>query len=299
MIDTLLAFGCSHTYGDEAIADYNIGIDKQQNIYAAFPFFLSQHLKCRNYHNYSISGSSNQEIASIIFDKLNFHKKEINENRVFIVIGWTSNNRLKVSQSNPRSYFSLINTLNHIPLISRLKYYAKKTEELNPLCESNSITITHGIVKLIYNILFNVSIKKTTEPYRAFNRNFFKNKIEDKFSNDFIIGIEKHIFNTSGNNDTNFFIKLCVDQYLTRYNIPYVALPTIKNDVNVHQHLLNQKNNISPFDYNFETNCFIKHFGNKYGHSSSGTHMKLPAHKKLAEFIFDIINTRCIINDYI
>lgn len=297
MIDTLLAFGCSHTYGDEAISDYNIGIDKQQNIYAAFPFFLSQYLKCKNYHNYSVCGSSNQEIASTLYDKLFFHKDEINEKRVFIVIGWTSNNRLKISQSTPRSYFSFINTLNNIPLISRLKYYAKKNEELNPKCENNSITVTHGIVKLIYNILYSVSIKKTTESYRAFNRKFYKEKIENKFSNDFIIGIEKHIFNTNSNNDTNFFIKLCVDLYLTQHNIPYIALPTIKNNANTHDDLLNKKNNISPFDFNFETKCFVKHFGKKYGYSSSGTHMKLPAHKKLAEFIFNIINTRCIISD--
>jgi len=295
MIDTLLAFGCSHTYGDEAISDYNIGIKKEENIYASYPYFLSQHLNCEHYYNYSICGGSNQEISSSLFEKILIHKKEIDEKRVFIVIGWTTNNRIKVTSHTPSSYCSLINTINNLPLIDRLKYYTKNSKNLQPKHTGYTITVVHGIVKLVYNIMLGMPVTKPSELYRSFNRDFYKSKIENQFSTDFITGIEKHIFNTESNDDTNFFIKLCVDQYLVSNNIPYISFPTFKNTLNSKEVLLSKKNNLSPADFSLDSQCFIKHYGNKYGVSCSGAHIKLPAHKKLAEFLYNTIKDRNII----
>jgi len=65
MVDTLVAFGCSNTYGNEALES---GKTTPDNIYHAYPYFLSQMLNIPNYKNYALSGSSNVAIGMKVAD---------------------------------------------------------------------------------------------------------------------------------------------------------------------------------------------------------------------------------------
>jgi len=61
MIDTLVAFGCSSTFGSETVAtgdNYN-----PDSIYRAYPYYLSKKLGLQNYYNQAYPGESNLVIA--------------------------------------------------------------------------------------------------------------------------------------------------------------------------------------------------------------------------------------------
>jgi hypothetical protein len=90
MIDTLVAFGCSNTYGSETI---NIGDTTNiKNIYQAYPYFLSQKLNIANYINYARVSASNFEIAYKVYNYIIKADKQYNKNTL-LVIGWSGDER--------------------------------------------------------------------------------------------------------------------------------------------------------------------------------------------------------------
>jgi len=292
-VDTLIAFGCSHTQGDEAVSDYNINFNKSENIYYAYPYYLSKLLGCKNYYNYAICGSSNQQIASTFFEKINKHTSENTNANLIVVIGWSCYNRLKVSQFTKNSYSSIKYVINNLPIIKRLhlsRLFSKHTKNI----DGETFTISKGIIRLITRIKYGLPINKETQQYRVINEDWYKTKFKPFFHDEFILGIDKHLFHTDAYRDTNIFIKMCVDSFLTQNKIPYIAFPTMLYNRDAKDNFLNQKNNIDPaitLPYNLS---FTQYYGEKYGLSSGGIHMKYEAHKKFAEFLYNEIKQRDI-----
>jgi hypothetical protein len=91
MIETLVAFGCSNTYGSETIDAGDTTNPK--NIYHAYPYFLSQKFSVPiNYINLARVSASNLEIAYKVYNYIIELVKQKRKN-VFIVIGWSGDER--------------------------------------------------------------------------------------------------------------------------------------------------------------------------------------------------------------
>jgi hypothetical protein len=295
MIDTIVAFGCSHTQGDESVVDYNINYEKEQNIFFAYPFYLSKILNCKYYYNYAVCGSSNQQIASTFFEKIEKFADEIKQRRILIVIGWTCNNRITAMQYTEKSHNCLRSVINALPILKRITI-ARKIFQNNQKPQGIPITITSSIIRLITRLRYKLNINKKTRQCRTINEQWYYEKIKPYFSDDFIIGIDKHIFYTAENRDTNTFIELCIDQFLTSKKIPYIAVPMMSYENDVKNIYFNNNNNIVPKDFIPHNLSFIQYYGEKYGMSESGSHMKAHAHEQFANFLYNEIQQRKILS---
>jgi len=97
MIDTLVAFGCSHTYGSEAIVAGDCCSKK--NIYFSYAYYLSKKLEIKHYINKARSGASNLEIAYNIVNHL-YQSPSPTSNRQIILIGWSGDRRFPIVNNN-------------------------------------------------------------------------------------------------------------------------------------------------------------------------------------------------------
>lgn len=95
MIDTLIAFGCSNTYGTEALVKNDDGIkDKSINNQYAYPKYLADRIGC-SYKNLASPGISNIEIASKVMEAVQSPEFSAYADP-FIIIGWTEDERIPV-----------------------------------------------------------------------------------------------------------------------------------------------------------------------------------------------------------
>jgi hypothetical protein len=281
MVDTLVAFGCSNTHGDEAVADKNIGVDKEKNIFFAYPFFLSKKLGCKTYHNYARVGASNHEIATTIIS----HIDKYTPAKTFIIIGWTDNNRAPVLSYTKRSYKILQKLFMTLPALKKLKYYSKYKNLISPN-NTKIVTLSKGVVRIIYAKLFGISQLKDHEKYA------YETNIKPYFKDEFVTGFANHIFNTHINDESNDLYRIAIERILNQKGFKYLMLTTMSTQ--------------QPYSC-FFSNCYylwkktsnyisiIHEYGSKYGMAESGVHMKTLAHRKLADFLYTEIKRRDIL----
>lgn len=279
MIDTLAAFGCSHTQGDESISDNNIGVNKEENIYHAYPYFLSKLLQCKTYLNFARVGSSNHEIARSVIKQV----ETLSPQHCFLVIGWTDNNRSPVVTYTPKSYKILRKLYETLSPLKRLQYYKRYKQQICPV-DTKEVTISKGVIRIIHAKLFGIANLKKHEKYT------YEKNIQPYFNDDFITGFEKHIFNTAINSDANNMYILAVEHILQSKGFNYLMFKTMGE----YEHQYN--NYFSKRYYHWEKTenylSIIHEYGSKYGIADSGVHMKALAHKKLADFLYTEIYRR-------
>ncbi len=245
---TLIAFGCSNTKGTESIVDYDEGInDTSLNHDTAYPKYLADALGY-TYENYAENGISNQEISSKVFEITDTRKTNI-----FVVIGWTDDNRIAISKEPQKSSF---------------------TKTSNCCTINSSLVAAHIKHRLGHSLI----------PRERDNINYTRN-----ISFETIAGLSEHIFSTQGFCDTNFFIKYATTLHLERYKIPFLTLPTIYTPYDVKYNYLHRKYNITNHDENGQIIFNMLDMYKQYGISSSGVHLKANAHKQLAYFLHDYV----------
>jgi len=240
MVDTLVAFGCSSTFGSETITpgdNYN-----PDNIYHAYPYFLSQHLRLPNYHNYAYPGESNLVIAYKVLDHV-LNKDCKNE---FIVIGWTSDNRFPV-------------------------VYKKELKTIKMHGDKDWVRT----FKVFHNLLDgkdrNVRFLEMLKGHWHNAKSNALDALRDLLT--------VYFFETPYNTLLNVLVKFAITSLLDRYHIPYLTLPAfLYVDHPLYQHLT-QPNNI--LAYNDSTDVTFS-FGNfrvdrQKGHLSSIEHQGIAA----------------------
>jgi hypothetical protein len=281
MIDTLIAFGCSNTRGDEAVSDRNVGVDEANNIYFAYPYFLSKKLNCIKYYNFARVGASNHEIATSIIS----HIDRYDPDKTLIIIGWTDNNRAPVLTYTKRSYKILHKLFETLPVLKKLKYYHTYKNLVKPN-NTKIVTFSKGVVRIIYAKLFGIYQLKDHEKY-AYDTN-----IRPYFKDEFVTGFAKHVFNTHINDESNDLYRIATEQILNQKRFKYLMLTTM--------------NTPQPYSCFFSNNYYlwkktnnyislIHEYGSKYGMAESGVHMKTLAHSKLADFLYTEIKQRNIL----
>lgn len=292
MINTVIAYGCSNTYGDEAIADYNLNVNCEDNIYFSYPWYIAEQLQCNvtNYFNYAKVGMSNQEIATKVMDTLHNHDPET----TLVLVGWTDDNRLPITTQTEYSYFTLKRLYNSLSWKLKTQIIKKYKQLQSKDKLTNNITVAQSLVRLVY--LKALGLSELICKHGPINTDYYENKIAPFFSDDFILGIEKHIFNTENNTNANMLYKKAVDSYLTENKFAYFMFTTkYISD----RKFLNFINTNNYYDWTEHDNfiSIIHEYGTKYGMSVSNTHMKCSAHKKLAEHLLTIMKARGIVNE--
>jgi hypothetical protein len=278
MIDTLIAFGCSNTYGAEAIRDDDH--NNEENINSSYAKYLSDHLKCKNYINLAECGISNFVISSKVISLLPQYIEKYGRENIFVVIGWTDNNRIRLYLNN-----------------------------IIPFKEVYREIVDAGEWPLIC-MLMPESVNNRTD--KDLTKKFYELFKKFPFIDKFFMGILKYIFRTPSFYYTNICVKMATEYYLNKYNIKYFTFPTLRShpihykdlifkDPNLDkffidaEFLLDEKHNI--YENNKDGSCnfdMLKKFG-EFGKSNSGGHLKASAHKKLAKYLFDEICSRNIL----
>jgi len=130
---TLLAFGCSFTYGTEAQSDHDIGIDYSTNPNFSYPKYMADYLGC-GYVNYARGGSSNTEIANKVIEVINSKK----HHNPLVIIGWTEAERFTgyTKNNKPCNITGFMDNIeNNSRNLELLEHYCKEftLEELRLL----------------------------------------------------------------------------------------------------------------------------------------------------------------------
>jgi hypothetical protein len=98
MINVVVAFGCSNTYGSETIKVRDTR--NPNNVFNAFPFLISQKINGEiNHKNCARVGASNFEIAMRVVNYVLEIQKQKDETP-FIVIGWSGDDRFPLWVKN-------------------------------------------------------------------------------------------------------------------------------------------------------------------------------------------------------
>lgn len=269
MVDTLVAFGCSNTYGNEAL---EAGKTSPDNIYHAYPYHLCQKLNIPNYRNYSVSGSSNVAIGMKVVDFI-LNNQHLHKN-IFVVIGWSGDNRLTIvkpggSESSIRSRDK--STASVISGNMNTKTTDQVFDCLGKL--QDKVFFNNGFTK---KLLFSHYIEK----HGVYEKNFLQNLLRDLLTI-FVFNTEPFIF-------LNAIVRYGVTQLLHSYNIQYITIPTILHFPHSIYKLLSKSNNIMCYSDNedliFEPEKLFlanKHYG--ACHTSSTGHMKI------AEFLYSFM----------
>jgi hypothetical protein len=292
MIDTLIAFGCSNTQGDEAVADKNIGVNKEHNIFFAYPFFLSKKLGCKTYHNYAKVGASNYEIAATLLKNLDNYDPA----RTFVIIGWSDNNRIPVTTYTSKSYKILHKFYSTLPFLKKLQYYNIYKKLIN-VTDTKIATISKAIVRIAYARLFSATNTKGVDKYmtnlKDHEKYAYETVIAPYFNDDFILGLAKHVFNTQQNDLTNDLYRIAIESVLSKNGFKYFMLTT----TGTYNHMYPQylSNNYFQWKNSEGFISIVLEYGSKYGMSKSGAHMKALAHSKLADFLYSEIYQRGIL----
>lgn len=274
MINTLVAFGCSNTYGCEAI-----GTNRKtfQCMFNSYPYFLSQKLNLA-YRNYAKNGSSNNAIGMSVVDFLlknpNLHSK------IFVVIGWTGDNRMTVL--NPTGHEDNISQHGEINESVLIKDIDRKAPNqlfpyLSNLCDKIFINS-----KLTKKLLFSHYIEK----YGNDQKDFLRYMLRDLLS--------IFVFNTEPYTFTNTAIRYSIIQLLQSCNITYLTLPTITHYPHPLYELFPSKNNIKCYDTNENMIFDPESMFQAYKYNGAG-HTSVFGHTKIASYLYDYIKEQNIL----
>ena len=104
---TLVAIGCSHTYGSALDGYGGIGT-KGYNKEHCFSGLLHKKYNFTNYFNMGLPGGSNQYIMRCVSKFIHEHRQP-DEDYIFL-IGWTSTNRFELRYPDDTPHFHSVNT---------------------------------------------------------------------------------------------------------------------------------------------------------------------------------------------
>jgi len=255
MVNTLVAFGCSNTFGSESIAanDNN----NPQNIYHSYTYFLSKKLNIPNYLNYAWPGHSNLEIAYTVF-KYIFNNDCKN---IFIVIGWTGDNRFAFYYDG--------------------KHHSVKLRKQNNIIEQKLQSILdRGCTNIKIR---DMMIDQLHESSYKFSQKYqWKDDILFLFTN----LLTSYFFNTQLCTTLNIAIKFGITAILEKLNIKYITLPTILYTDHPSYQLLNSQNNI--FAYKNGTITFDY---NNFRHARKTGHLASHEHEQVALWIYNYMQS--------
>jgi len=107
---TLVAVGCSHTYG--SALDGYAGIEKKDyNKAHCFAGLLHKKYNFTNYYNCGLPGGSNQYIMRTVSSFLQNHKQDSDD--YLFLIGWTSTTRFELRYPDDVKFFHSVRTDLH------------------------------------------------------------------------------------------------------------------------------------------------------------------------------------------
>jgi len=281
MIDTLIAFGCSNTFGAESIDDFDH--NNPDNINHSYAKYLSDSLQCKNYYNLAQNGLSNFEITRRIFKELPDIIKKHDAEKIFVIVGWTDYNRLRLYLKHIipfKEAFRQIIDICEYPLLC--KFFPKQFKPID--------------TEVMRDIGFDVDTVIKQYP----------------FMEQFLLGVMNYLFRTPSFYIMNTYAKLAAENYLLKENLKFLTLPTLRSHTisgTILNHLdperdktfinsekiLNKKNNIFEHDeegvYKFSALESFK----QYGISKSGGHLRAAAHEELAKYLYSEIKDRGIL----
>jgi hypothetical protein len=265
MIDTLVAFGCSNTFGSDSLGTGN---NSPESIYHAYPYFLSQKLNIPNYKSHAFIGASNiyigMKVAEFLINNPELHKS------TFVVIGWTGDNRLPIRKPCGK-------------IVSAT--YNQRSSSNNPIREI--------LDKLHTKVFFNGDFTRKLL-FSHYIEKYGKDK-EGNFLIFLLRDLLAHFFyNTQPLIFLNAIIKYGIVQLLQSYNVAYITLPTILYHPHPLYNLIPQKNNISSYDNEENVIFDMKKKFNEYRHPKAG-HISRAGHMKLAEYMYEYIQKQDII----
>jgi hypothetical protein len=258
MIDTLVAFGCSNTYGSEV---FGIKDNRPESIYYAYSYYLSQRLGLSGYQNYAKPDASNFDIGMSVIDFVLNNKQQ--HNKIFVIIGWTGDNR-----------FTVVDTCGNEKQIRK----PHTRNVIKDLYDNNPSSIVKACTRFLreYCLTYRTRIDHW----------FFFPLFRDLFA--------YYVFNTKTIIFLNAAIKYCTIQVLRAFNIPYLSLPTVLYHNHPLYELSSQKNNIVCYDKDenvvFEMNEKYK----KYKEPNTA-HINRHGHNKFAEELFNYIQEHDLI----
>jgi hypothetical protein len=264
MIDTLVAFGCSNTFGSDSLGTGN---NSPESIYHAYPYFLSQKLNIPNYKSHAVVGASNiyigMKVAEFLTNNPDLHKS------TFVVIGWSGDNRLPVQKPCGK-------------IVSAT--YNSHTSRNTPIHEI--------IVKLQTKVFFNAE----------FTRKLLFSHYIEKYGKDsegnFLIFLLRDLlaqffYNTKPLIFLNAIIKYGITQLLQSYNVAYITLPTILYHPHPLYNLIPEKNNISCYDQEENIIFDMKRKFNHLRHPKAG-HISRAGHMALTDYIYEYMQKQKI-----
>jgi hypothetical protein len=276
MIDTLIAFGCSNTFGAESIEDFDH--NNPDNINHSYAKYLSDLLECKNYYNLAENGISNSEITKRIFKELPDMIKKHDSEKILVIVGWTDYNRIRLYLKHIipfKEAFRQIIDICEYPLLCKFfPNQFKRTD--NEACDI-------GVIIKQY-----------------------------PFMEQFLLGMMNYLFRTPSFYIMNTYAKLAAENYLIKNNLKFLTFPTLRshtiNDTTLNyidperdktfinsEKILSHKNNI--FEYDNEGNYKFSALDNfkQHGISKSGGHLKSSAHEALAKYLYSEIKDRDIL----
>jgi hypothetical protein len=254
MIDTLCAFGCSNTFGCESLAAND---RSEQNIFHAYPYFLSQKLKIPNYLNFAKGGASNLEIAYKVIEYVLTLPKD--KSNIFLVIGWTGNAR-----------FSFL----HKKKIKSVQYINDESIEARKRLH-NIIDGKFGCEKLFAKLILP-----------------FEEKFQKKDNLNIIRELMSiYFFYTELCTVLNVIIRFAISAWLDRCNISYITLPTILYANHPLYDSITKIKNIQSYN---ENNKIVFDFNNfKQQERIKQDHLTESEHYIVADYLYNyIINTK-------
>jgi hypothetical protein len=100
--DTIIATGCSYTFGSEILGMGNTSIDNKA---LAYPQLLADRLGCEEAVNLSRCGASNDRIYYELAAYLLANRTQLIGRRILVIVQWTYWNRVMLfSPINPQAY---------------------------------------------------------------------------------------------------------------------------------------------------------------------------------------------------
>ena len=281
MIDTLVAFGCSNTFGAESIEDFDH--NNPDNINHSYAKRLADLLQCKNYYNLAQNGLSNFEITRRIFKELPDIIRKHDADKIFVIVGWTDYNRLRLYLKHIipfKEAFRQVIDICEYPLLC--KFFPKQF----PLTDK----------------------ERDAQPGKDIDT-IIK---QYPFMEQFLLGIMNYLFRTPSFYIMNTYAKLAAENYLIKNNLKFLTFPTLRSHTITgtllnyldperdktflnSEKILNKKNNIFEHDeegdYKFSALCSFE----QYGISKSGGHLKAAAHEELAKYLYGEIKDRDIL----
>ena len=259
MIDTLVAFGCSNTFGAESIEDFDH--NNPDNINHSYAKRLADLLQCKNYYNLAQNGLSNFEITRRIFKELPDIIRKHDADKIFVIVGWTD-------------------YICEYPLLC--KFFPKqfpltdKERDAQPGKDIDTIIKQYPFMEQfllgIMNYLFRTPSFYIMNTYAK-------------------LAAENYLIK---NNLKFLTFPTLRSHTITGTLLNYLDPERDKTFLNSEK-ILNKKNNIFEHDeegdYKFSALCSFE----QYGISKSGGHLKAAAHEELAKYLYGEIKDRDIL----